>query len=72
MSDKMFYPQDVVRSLVELHVSENYQRDYQGDVRLRGEVLDVWMPSRDDPIRVKFGWKEQREFRSAKQCPGSL
>ena len=28
----------------------------RGDVRLRGEVLDVWMPSRDDPIRIRFGW----------------
>ena len=28
----------------------------RGDIRLRGEVLDIWMPSRDDPIRVRFGW----------------
>ena len=28
----------------------------RGDVRLRGEILDIWMPSRDDPIRIKFGW----------------
>ena len=23
-------------------------------MRLRGEVLDLWMPSRDDPLRIQF------------------
>ena len=50
-------PQDVVRSLVELQYRRTTREITRGDVRLRGEVLDVWMPSRDDPIRVKFGWE---------------
>ena len=29
----------------------------RGDIRLRGEVLDIWMPSRDDPLRIKFNWE---------------
>ena len=50
-------PQDVVRNLVELQYRRTTREITRGDVRLRGEVLDVWMPSRDDPIRVKFGWE---------------
>ena len=50
-------PQDVVRGLVELQYRRTTREITRGDVRLRGEVLDVWMPSRDDPIRVKFGWE---------------
>ena len=26
----------------------------RGELRLRGEVLDLWMPSRDDPLRIQF------------------
>ena len=50
-------PQNVVRSRVELQYRRTTREITRGDVRLRGEVLDVWMPSRDDPIRVKFGWE---------------
>ena len=50
-------PQDVVRDLVGLHYRRTTGEIVRGDVRLRGEVLDVWMPSRDDPIRVRFGWE---------------
>ena len=49
-------PQDVVRELVGLQYRRTTGEIVRGDVRLRGEVLDVWMPSRDDPIRIKFGW----------------
>lgn len=49
-------PQDVVRELVGLQYRRTTGDIVRGDVRLRGEVLDVWMPSRDDPIRIKFGW----------------
>ena len=49
-------PQDVVRELVGLQHRRTTGDIVRGDVRLRGEVLDVWMPSRDDPIRIKFGW----------------
>mgnify|MGYP001240749426 CR=1 FL=1 len=50
-------PQDVVRDLVGLQYRRTTGEIVRGDVRLRGEVLDVWMPSRDDPIRVRFGWE---------------
>ena len=49
-------PQDIVRELVALQYRRTTGEIIRGDVRLRGEVLDVWMPSRDDPIRIKFGW----------------
>lgn len=50
-------PQEVVRDLVGLQYRRTSGEIVRGDVRLRGEVLDVWMPSRDDPIRIKFGWE---------------
>ena len=50
-------PQDIVRELVDLQYRRTNGEIVRGDVRLRGEVLDVWMPSRDDPIRVRFGWE---------------
>ena len=50
-------PMEIVRGLVGLHYGRVSGAEFQrGDIRLRGEVLDVWMPSRDDPIRVKFGF----------------
>ena len=49
-------PMDVVRELVTLHYGRVSGSDFnRGDIRLRGEILDIWMPSRDDPIRVRFG-----------------
>jgi excinuclease ABC subunit B len=50
-------PQEIVRELVGLQYRRTAGEIVRGDVRLRGEVLDVWMPSRDDPIRVRFGWE---------------
>tara|TARA_B100000287_G_scaffold288183_1_gene271583 strand:+ start:2888 stop:5161 length:2274 start_codon:yes stop_codon:yes gene_type:complete len=50
-------PQEVVRELVGLQYRRTTGEIVRGDVRLRGEVLDVWMPSRDDPIRIRFGWE---------------
>jgi excinuclease ABC subunit B len=49
-------PQDVVRQLVGLQYRRINGEITRGDIRLRGEVLDVWMPSRDDPLRIRFGW----------------
>ncbi|MBI31618.1 MAG: excinuclease ABC subunit B [Euryarchaeota archaeon] len=50
-------PMEIVRELVSLHYGRVAGSDFQrGDIRLRGEILDIWMPSRDDPIRVKFGF----------------
>ena len=49
-------PQDVVRQLVGLQYRRITGEIVRGDIRLRGEVLDVWMPSRDDPLRIRFGW----------------
>ena len=50
-------PQEVVRDLVGLQYRRVTGEITRGDIRLRGEVLDIWMPSRDDPIRVRFGWQ---------------
>tara|TARA_B100001175_G_scaffold183931_1_gene156195 strand:- start:6355 stop:8631 length:2277 start_codon:yes stop_codon:yes gene_type:complete len=50
-------PQDIVRDLVGLQYRRVSGEITRGDIRLRGEVLDIWMPSRDDPIRVRFGWE---------------
>ena len=49
-------PQEIMRVLVEMQYRRTTSDITRGDVRLRGEVLDVWMPSRDDPIRIQFGW----------------
>ena len=50
-------PQDVVRDLVGLQYRRTTGEIVRGDVRLRWEVLDGWMPSSDDPIRIRFGWE---------------
>ncbi len=50
-------PQEIVRDLVGLQYRRVAGDISRGDIRLRGEVLDIWMPSRDDPIRVRFGWQ---------------
>ncbi len=50
-------PQEVVRELVGLQYRRTTGEITRGDIRLRGEVLDVWMPSRDDPLRIRFGWE---------------
>ena len=47
-------PQDVVRELVALQYRRVTGEISRGELRLRGEVLDLWMPSRDDPIRIQF------------------
>ena len=49
-------PQEVVRDLVGLKYRRTTGGIVRGDIRLRGEVLDIWMPSRDDPIRIRFGF----------------
>ena len=47
-------PQDVVKELVALQYRRVTGEISRGELRLRGEVLDLWMPSRDDPIRIQF------------------
>ena len=47
-------PQEVVRELVSLQYRRVSGEITRGECRLRGEVLDIWMPSRDDPLRVCF------------------
>ena len=49
-------PQEVVKQLVGLQYRRTAAEIARGDIRLRGEVLDIWMPSRDDPLRIRFGW----------------
>jgi len=49
-------PQDAIKELVGLQYRRVNGEIVRGDIRLRGEVLDIWMPSRDDPIRIIFGW----------------
>ena len=47
-------PQDVVNELVSLQYRRVNGEITRGEMRLRGEVLDLWMPSRDDPLRIRF------------------
>ncbi len=64
-------PQEIVRGLVDLQYRRTTGEISRGDVRLRGEVLDVWMPSRDDPLRVRFGWEGIERIKSARQSRGN-
>lgn len=50
-------PMDLVRELIALQYRRTNSDLMRGDVRLRGENLDVWMPSRDDPMRIRFGFE---------------
>jgi excinuclease ABC subunit B len=50
-------PIDLIRELVALQYNRTTTDLQRGDVRLRGENLDVWMPSRDDPLRIRFGFE---------------
>ena len=50
-------PIDLVRELVSLQYGRTSTDLERGQVRLRGENLDVWMPSRDDPLRIRFGFE---------------
>ena len=47
-------PHDVVKELVALQYRRVNGEISRGELRLRGEVLDLWMPSRDDPLRIQF------------------
>tara|TARA_A100001035_G_scaffold143311_1_gene112728 strand:- start:2606 stop:4906 length:2301 start_codon:yes stop_codon:yes gene_type:complete len=47
-------PHDVVKELVALQYRRVSGEISRGELRLRGEVLDLWMPSRDDPLRIQF------------------
>ena len=47
-------PHDVVKELVALQYRRVTGEISRGELRLRGEVLDLWMPSRDDPLRIRF------------------
>ena len=49
-------PQHVVKELVGLQYARTSTDLERGTMRLRGEVLDLWMPSRDDPLRLRFGF----------------
>ncbi|MEE2747749.1 MAG: excinuclease ABC subunit UvrB [Candidatus Thermoplasmatota archaeon] len=52
--DQQVEPYDVVKQLVALQYRRVTGEISRGELRLRGEVLDIWMPSRDDPIRIRF------------------
>mgnify|MGYP001157270070 FL=1 len=54
--DQAIEPIDLIRELVALQYERTNTDLERGQVRLRGENLDVWMPSRDDPLRVRFGF----------------
>ena len=47
-------PQDLLKELITLQYTRTNTDLAKGGCRLRGEVLDVWMPSRDDPLRIQF------------------
>ena len=54
----MVDPQSVVRELVGVQYRRVTGEISRGEIRLRGEVLDIWMPSRDDPLRIHFDLDE--------------
>ena len=54
--DQGIEPRELVRELVALQYERTTTDLERGQVRLRGENLDVWMPSRDDPLRIRFGF----------------
>ena len=45
---------DLLKELVVLQYKRTTLDLSRGECRLRNEVLDVWMPSRDDPLRIQF------------------
>ena len=45
---------DLLRELITLQYKRTTTDLSRGDCRVRGEVVDVWMPSRDDPLRIQF------------------
>lgn len=45
---------DLLKELIVLQYKRTTVDLSRGECRLRGEVLDVWMPSRDDPLRIQF------------------
>jgi len=47
---------DLIKELVSLQYSRSNTDLTRGQFRVRGEVLDLWMPSRDDPLRIKFNF----------------
>ena len=50
-------PMDLTRELVGLQYKRTSTDLSRGEVRLRGELVDVWMPSRDDPLRIRFDFE---------------
>jgi len=49
-------PNDLLKELITLQYTRTNSDLSRGQCRLRGEVLDVWMPSRDDPLRIQFDY----------------
>ncbi|HJM55345.1 MAG TPA: helicase-related protein [Poseidonia sp.] len=45
---------DLLKELIELQYRRTITDLSRGECRVRGEVIDVWMPSRDDPLRIVF------------------
>ena len=45
---------DLLKELITLQYNRTTTDLSRGDCRVRGEVVDVWMPSRDDPLRIQF------------------
>jgi len=45
---------DLLKELIELQYRRTTSDLSRGECRVRGEVVDVWMPSRDDPLRIVF------------------
>ncbi len=50
-------PIQLVRELVGLQYTRSTTELSRGEMRVRGEIFDIWMPSRDDPLRIRFGFE---------------
>jgi len=48
---------DLIKELVNLQYTRSNTDLARGQFRVRGEVLDIWMPSRDDPLRIRFDFE---------------
>ncbi len=55
-------PQNLIKELVKLQYTRTTSDLSKGCARLKGEILDIWMPSRERPFRIKFELDEIHEI----------
>ena len=63
---------DLLRELIELQYRRTTSDLKRGECRVRGEVVDIWMPSRDDPLRIVFDFDGIKSIQIAIPSVGML